>query len=200
MLRCVVFDLDGVVIPSEPTFAMFEADYGITRDQFREFFSGPYRDAMLGVVDLETVLEPTIESWGWQHGPSSFMATWFRSCEEPEPEALRLIRSLRGRGLATCAATNQDSRRAAHLDALPWLRDSFQSRFFSCRLGVAKPDLGYFERVQSELGLPASAILFLDDKFENVESARAVGWHSERVPDPTRLGPSLSRHFEWIAP
>jgi len=196
MLRCVAFDLDGVVISSEPSFAMFEADHGITREQFREFFSGPYQDAMLGAVDLESVLEPTIDSWGWQDGLSAFMTTWFRSCEDPEPHVLDLIRRLRRRGLVTCVATNQDNRRAAHLDSLPWLRDHFSSRFFSCRLGVAKPDFRYFERVQSDLSIPASSILFLDDKLENVEAARNVGWQADHVPSPEHLGAVLDRHIE----
>ena len=85
MLRCVAFDLDGVVIPSEPSFAMFERDYGITRRQFGEFFSGSYREAMLGAADLEGVLRPTLEQWNWDRDASSFISTWLRSCEELLP-------------------------------------------------------------------------------------------------------------------
>jgi putative hydrolase of the HAD superfamily len=194
-LRCVAFDLDGVVIPSEPSFAMFEQEYGITRQQFHDFFSGTYRAAMLGTADLEAVLEPTVRAWNWNRDVASFITTWFRSCDEPEPEAVRLVRLLRSRGITTCAATNQDERRAAHLDSMPWLREAFPSRFFSCRLGVAKPEAEFFHLVQSRLGIPPAAILFLDDKPENVEGARAAGWQAVHVPRPSELGSILNRYF-----
>ena len=199
MLRCVAFDLDGVVIPSEPSFAMFEADHGITRQQFSDFFSGTYRAAMLGAADLETVLGPTLEAWNWNRGLATFVTNWFRSCEEPEPQAIQLIRSLRERGVFTCAATNQDNRRAAHLDSLAWIREAFPSRFFSCRLGVAKPEPAFFHVVRERIRLPGESILFLDDKLENVEAARAAGWQAAHVPAPADLASTLSRYFDGIA-
>jgi putative hydrolase of the HAD superfamily len=199
MLECVVFDLDGVVIPSEPSFAMFEREHGITRQQFHDFFAGSYRTAMLGAAELEAVLEPTLAGWGWPRDVSSFITTWLESCQEPAPEAIRLLRSLQSRGILTCAATNQDARRAAHLDSLPWLREAFPLRFFSCRLGVAKPEAGFFPQVRSQLGVPAPAILFLDDKLENVAGARAVGWQAAHVPGPAELAPILGRYFDGVA-
>lgn len=198
MLQCVAFDLDGVVIASEPSFAMFEAQHGITRQQFSEFFSGAYRAAMLGAADLETVLGPTLEAWNWDHGLSSFIKTWFQSCEDPEPQALQLIRSLRERGIITCAVTNQDNRRAAHLDSLSWIREAFSSRFFSCRLGVAKPEPAFFHRVRERFLLPGESILFLDDRLENVEGARAAGWQAVHVPRPAELPSTLDRYFDGI--
>lgn len=200
MLRCVAFDLDGVVIASEPSFAMFEAEHGITRQQFSEFFAGPYRAAMLGAADLETVLGPTLEVWKWKYGFSRFVTTWLRSCEEAEPEALDLIRSLRAQGIVTCAVTNQDARRAAHLESLPWLREAFPSRFFSCRLGVAKPETAFFHVVREQLCLPAESILFVDDKVENVEGARAAGWRAAHVVRPADLASILAGHVDGTGP
>ena len=178
MLRCVAFDLDGVIISSEPSFAMFEENYGITREQFRDFFSGPYRQAMLGRCDLITVLGPRLLKWGWVAGVEEFIQIWLQSCNTPDPDAACVVRELAALGMSCCATTNQDETRAAYLDALPSLQELFSNRFFSCHLKAAKPDSGYFDAVQSSLGHPPESILFLDDKPENVDGARAAGWQA----------------------
>jgi putative hydrolase of the HAD superfamily len=53
--------------------------------------------------------------------------------------------------------------------------DLFDAEFYSCHLGVAKPDGSYFERILDTLGLDADRVLFLDDKQVNVEAAQVVG-------------------------
>jgi FMN phosphatase YigB (HAD superfamily) len=53
--------------------------------------------------------------------------------------------------------------------------------------------------VRSRLALPAAPILFLDDKLENVEGARATGWQAAHVPRPAELGSTLNRCFDGIA-
>lgn len=46
---------------------------------------------------------------------------------------------------------------------------------FSCDLGLAKPDTSIYEKTLEILGVPASSVLFIDDRGVNVEAARAVG-------------------------
>ena len=200
MLRCVAFDLDGVIISSEPSFAMFEQDYGITREQFRDFFAGdPYLQAILGRCDLITVLEPRLLEWDWSAGVEEFIQIWLQSCNTPHPDAARVVRELAALGMTCCATTNQDETRAAYLDALPSLQELFPRRFFSCHLEAAKPDSGYFDAVQSSLGHPPESILFLDDKPANVEGARAAGWQAAHVSSPHELRAVVARHVEGIA-
>jgi len=42
-------------------------------------------------------------------------------------------------------------------------------------MGVAKPDQNYFRAILASLGLAAAEVLFVDDKPQNVASARSVG-------------------------
>lgn len=49
--------------------------------------------------------------------------------------------------------------------------------FLSYKYGVEKPDLDYFKQVNSELPFEGKDILFIDDKKENIESAKKVGWN-----------------------
>ena len=55
------------------------------------------------------------------------------------------------------------------------LRQLFKVAFSSCYLGLRKPDPAIFHRVLDILGRPASRILFIDDRDENIVAAAAAG-------------------------
>ena len=56
----------------------------------------------------------------------------------------------------------------------PWLQN-FDHHTFSHRLGIAKPDLAIYHHAAEGLATPPSAILFLDDREENILAARTAG-------------------------
>jgi putative hydrolase of the HAD superfamily len=166
------------VISPEASFELFETRYGITREDFRQFFLGPYRPLMVGECDLYDALAESLTKWNWKSTTEHFVDVWFNSCAECDPDVVHQIRTLQAAGIRCCLATNQDSRRAAFLEGLEPLRDLFHPRFFSCRIGAAKPDARYFEYLQASLGISGREILFVDDKQENVDGAIASGWNA----------------------
>jgi len=60
------------------------------------------------------------------------------------------------------------------LARFPWLQN-FAHHTFSHRLGIAKPDLAIYQHAAEGLAVPPSAILFLDDREENILAARTAG-------------------------
>ena len=78
--------------------------------------------------------------------------------------------------------TNQQSRRAR------WMRDNlhfdevFDEQFYSCELGLAKPDPAYFSTIIDRLDLDPATVLFVDDTEVNVVGARQTGIHAELFP------------------
>jgi putative hydrolase of the HAD superfamily len=63
---------------------------------------------------------------------------------------------------------------ARAIDQHHWSR-SFDHRYYSCRLGVAKPAARAFELVLSDLGTEPGEVLFIDDRPENTRTARDLG-------------------------
>jgi putative hydrolase of the HAD superfamily len=55
-----------------------------------------------------------------------------------------------------------------------------RSRFYSCRLGVAKPDPRSYWAVLEQLGADPGEAFFVDDRLDNVEGAQRVGIPSMR--------------------
>jgi HAD superfamily hydrolase (TIGR01509 family) len=74
------------------------------------------------------------------------------------------------------------------------LASRFDRFFFSCHLGVRKPDPGFYRHITRELGVPPAALLFFDDQRANVEAARAAGWRAELYAMGDPLLPALARH------
>jgi putative hydrolase of the HAD superfamily len=94
---------------------------------------------------------------------------------EVENEVIQLIQSLRIDGIACHVASNQNSYRASYMsDDLGYYK-LFDTEFYSCHVGSAKPDLAYFWAVINKLAIQPSQMLFLDDKENNVQAARAAG-------------------------
>lgn len=57
----------------------------------------------------------------------------------------------------------------------------FHSYFASHQMGLVKPDKDVYEHVINALGVEPSKILFMDDNWINVETARASGMCAEQV-------------------
>ncbi|MFE4470033.1 HAD family hydrolase [Leifsonia sp. NPDC056824] len=55
------------------------------------------------------------------------------------------------------------------------LGDLFEQVFVSGELGTVKPSAEIFEHVMAELGVTPAQTVFIDNKAENVEGARALG-------------------------
>jgi hypothetical protein len=60
-------------------------------------------------------------------------------------------------------------------------KEAFDREFYSCDVGLAKPDLEYFRSILRELGIPPENVLFIDDKLENVCAAQEIGLLAEHL-------------------
>jgi putative hydrolase of the HAD superfamily len=195
VIRVVAFDLDGVVLPSQPSFDWFEREHGVTRADWQELFAhAAFQRATRGEGDLAVWAAPFLERWRWRGDAASFAHAWLASCRDVDAEVASLIHALRGAGVVTVAASNQEPLRAADLEAHPPLRALFAQRFFSCRLGCAKPEPAYFRAIERSLARAPRELLFLDDKLANVAGARACGWRAEVASDAASVRAALRSH------
>jgi putative hydrolase of the HAD superfamily len=64
----------------------------------------------------------------------------------------------------------------------PWIAN-FDHHTFSHRLRMIKPQAEIYRHAVEGLQVPADEVLFVDDREENVEAARAVGLHAIQYVD-----------------
>jgi putative hydrolase of the HAD superfamily len=102
-----------------------------------------------------------------------FAAVWLNIATSPA--SLDLVRGLRDAGYGVHLGTNQVRHRAEYMRATLPYDELFDVKLYSCELGVAKPDVAFFQKAATRIGAEPAAILFIDDHSPNVESARSTG-------------------------
>jgi putative hydrolase of the HAD superfamily len=86
---------------------------------------------------------------------------------------------LQGRGYSTGILSNLPRPLGESLLATPGFLDPFDHHTFSYKLGIVKPAAAIYRHAIEGLGVAPEQALFLDDREENVEGARAAGLQAE---------------------
>lgn len=128
----------------------------------------------------------------------SFAQLWPLVCAESRvlhPEVFTLLDALSTHRQYRLATLNNESRElnAHRLDAFD-LRRRFD--FFLCSgyVGEMKPAAAIYRSAIEISGQPAATSLFIDDKAENCDAARALGMHAIRFETPRELAAELARY------
>jgi putative hydrolase of the HAD superfamily len=177
-IRTVLFDADGVL--QRPTVWWREAFEPIL---------GSSDPASLGPF-LEDILQAESTALCTPSGFVEALALVLNKWHRPErladalralnaidiyEDVMRVAQSLRRAGIPCHIASNQQASRAHHMSEVLSYKALFGQEFYSCYLGVAKPDIAFFQRVLHALGVRGNNVLFLDDREENVRAARKAG-------------------------
>ena len=64
--------------------------------------------------------------------------------------------------------------------------DLFRQVHLSFEMGLVKPNPKIYEQVVLENNLLASQVVFFDDNFSNIESAKSLGFQAIHIKDPMR--------------
>jgi FMN phosphatase YigB (HAD superfamily) len=183
-VRAVIFDADGVTVnPPENFSAIYARRIGVDPADFKPFFGGPFKMALTGKVDLESVIkqEPV-----WQWGDKShddfkgLMHDWCESEHYPNESLIQYIRAMSARGLATYLATNQEHNRLDFLkkEMFPGV---FSGGFLaSCEVGYTKDQPEFWsyalEVIRTQIpDVSPEEVVYLDDDQRFVDVASSVG-------------------------
>jgi len=109
-----------------------------------------------------------------------------RSWLSLNPDTLRVLQALKAGGTRLALLSN------AGVDFSGWLRHGtfsalFERVFVSGELHLVKPDPAIYEHVIRELGINPAEFLFIDNRADNVDGARAVGGEGHVFTDASRL-------------
>jgi putative hydrolase of the HAD superfamily len=190
MIRHLLLDADGVVqtIPGGwegPARRIL----GDRSPQILEELLVEELPALRGEGDFLPELRRAFERHGIDGDPDELYAELWNRIEVSD-EVVALVQRLRAAGYGVHLGTNQHRERATYMRDVLGYEDLFDVGCYSCDLGAAKPDLEFFRRAVSLIGVAPADVLFLDDNLRNVEAARAVGLVAEHW-DLTQGMPAL---------
>ena len=180
-VRHVLLDADGVVQRSTNLGGEIDALTEHLGDGTTDFLTrtfppdGPVLSGRAEVVPL--LAEALLANGSDADAQRLFDDLWLAI--EVSAESLAVARALRASGVGVHLATNQDLHRAAYMKAELGYDEIFDSCFYSCDVGWAKPSAEFFTHIVETLGVPAEEVLFVDDSQANVDGARVAGLRAE---------------------
>lgn len=184
-------DFDGVVRhwPAEVT-ASIEDRHGLHRGSLARTAFDPsiLDDAITGrMTDAEWRSEVARRLVAETDAATarSAVAAWSTGRGVVDQAALRVLqaaRSVAALGLVTNATTRLDDD-LARLG----MSDSFDFVVNSSAVGCAKPSRCFYEHAARRCGCESEAVLFVDDRPENVDAAIDFGFHGHLYRDPETL-------------
>ncbi len=178
-IQAVVFDADGVLVFPDRFAEHLTREHQITQEATQAFWQGKFSDCILGKADLGTVLPPYLKEWGWQGSADEFMQLWFSVEDAVDMRVLNAAKMLREAGFVCCLASNQEPHRAKYMSDVMGFSTFFDHLFFSGVLGMKKPDVRFYEAIETALGMSGEQIAFWDDSPTHIETAKQRGWSAE---------------------
>ncbi|MGR3484419.1 MAG: HAD family hydrolase [Paracoccaceae bacterium] len=185
-VRAVVFDIGNVLVEWHPE-RLYDATIG--EDRRRALFAAvdlhgmneridlgaPFRDTVYATAEAHPDWAPEIRMW---HD------CWLEMFAPPIDRSIRLLRALRAAGVPVFALTNFGIDSFALATRHNPVLTEFDRAYVSGHLGLMKPDPAIYAAVEADCGLAPDALLFADDRAENVEAARARGWRAHLFDGP----------------
>jgi len=188
----VLFDYGGVLCRDQSAADRREIEAAVGVEDPDRFWAGywslrrPYDEGALSPADYWSRLVGTDVGDRLDAIEAVDVASW----SHPYEESLALARRLAGRGTRLALLSNCPEPIAVAIDGMSWT-DIVPDRFYSCRLGVTKPDPAIYQKVLTALGARPQDVTFVDDRPPNVTAAAALGMRALLFTDPATLAADL---------
>lgn len=195
-VQAVVFDIGNVLIEWAPE-RLYDRLYG--EDRRRELFAAvdlegmnlgvdlgnPFRQSVYALADENPLYRDEIRLWHDQ---------WLDMASPAIPHSVHLMRGLQAKGVPVFALSNfgRETFEAA-CAGYEFLND-FDRAYISAHHRIAKPDPAFYALLETESGLSGTALLFTDDRPENIAAARARSWHTHLFEGPEGFAQTLVSH------
>ena len=184
--QAVVFDIGNVLIEWQPERFY---DKAIGPEKMREMFAAVDLHAMNDRVDLgenirEVVYEAAEQYPEWRAEIRMWNDCWADMATPAIDHSVRLMKALRARGVPVFSLTNFGIETydlaATHY---PFLRD-FDRDFISGHMRMIKPNPLIYKTLEESSGIAPEALLFTDDRADNIAGAAARGWQTHLFDGP----------------
>ncbi len=185
-IKAVVFDIGNVLIEWQPE-RFFDREVGGQRRH--EMFANVDLHGMNDRVDMgenftDVIMATADANPDWAMEIRMWHDRWIDLASPAIDRSVRLMKALQAKGIPVYSLTNfgiQTYEIAA--ERYPFLR-AFDRDFISGHMGVIKPDAQIFEMLEKATGLSGDALIFTDDRADNIAAAAVRGWRTHQFKNP----------------
>ena len=194
--EAVVFDIGNVLIEWQP-------------ERFYDSVIGPERrKAMFAEVDLhgmndrvdrgehftDTIYAMAESVPQWRAEIRMWHDRWIEMAQPAIDQSVRLMRALRANGVPVFALSNFGVESFAYAQTHYDFLSEFDRPYISGHMKVIKPEAEIYRRVEADSGVAPDALLFTDDRLDNIEAAAARGWNVHLFEGPQGWAECLVSH------
>ncbi len=185
-IEAVVFDIGNVLIAWQPERYFDRKIGGAQRREMME--EVPFFD-MMNSIDEGAPFADTIEATAqaypaWAAPIRLVRDDWTGLAQPALDHSVRLLRALRKASVPCFVLSNFGAENFPTSEAqFPFLRE-FDRRYISGEMKLRKPDPAIYAAVEADCGIAPCALLFADDRQENIDAAAARGWQAHLFDSP----------------
>lgn len=182
----VVFDIGNVLIEWQPE-RFYDAEIG--EDRRRAMFDAVDLHWMNERVDrgenfTDTIYATAEEYPAWRTEIRMWHDRWIELATPVIDHSVRLKTALQSKGVPVFSLTNFGIQSYAHAATHYPFLNTFDRDFISGHIGITKPDRAIYEQVQEKSGVRGNAILFADDRADNIAAAQSFDWQTHLFEGP----------------
>ena len=182
----VVFDIGNVLVGWDP-FGPY--DRAIGQAARLRLFAEVDLEAMNLEVDRGRPLSQAVAERADRHPDHArdirrWPGLWRQMLAPVIAPSVAALRALKSRGVPVFALSNFGRETFAMAEADHDFLRLFDRRFLSGELGCLKPEAEIYAALEAATGLSGPALLFADDRADNIAAAAARGWRTHHFTDP----------------
>ncbi|MEM1235826.1 MAG: HAD-IA family hydrolase [Pseudomonadota bacterium] len=186
MIQAVIFDIGNVLIEWHPERYY---DRVIGEERRKALFTEVDLHGMNDRVDkgegFRDVIYETAEAYpAWRGEVRQWHDNWIELAQPVIDHSVRLLRALRAKGVPVFALTNFGVESFAYAQTQYDFLGEFDREYVSGRMRVIKPDPEIYRMVEEDCGVEPGALLFADDRADNIAAAAARGWQGHLFEGP----------------
>ncbi len=177
-LHHILFDADGVLqCATQHWQPALQSVLGLDDESHAQAVVADIFAAETKVLECEGGFVERLEAVLVKWGRAGLLAETLKVLHaiDVHDDVMQTVQAVRRAGIGCHIASNQQTLRARHMSEGLNYRALFDSEFYSCFVGAAKPRPAFFHMVLARLGCDPREVLFLDGRPENVEAARQAG-------------------------
>ena len=171
--------------------ARLASRYHLTAQQVDQCLNGALgRDYRLGRLSGEEFWRQARAQWHVEASPDELATIWYSSYQ-PITGTVELAEKLCGLGHELLFLSDNTPERARYLNGRYGFLAKFKDGVFSHVVGHVKPDPALYELVLAKASHPAAECVYIDNKAELLEPARALGMSVITFENPSQLEHAL---------
>jgi 2-haloacid dehalogenase len=184
--EAVIFDIGNVLIEWQPERYY---DRVIGEERRKEMFATVDLHGMNDKIDMggdfKDVIYATAEDYPqFRDEIRMWYDNWIELANPVIDHSVRLLRALRAKGVPVFTLTNFGPASFAYAETQFDFLTEFDRRYISGHMKVIKPDPKIYQMVEEDCGIAPEALLFADDRVDNVNMARSRGWQAHLFEGP----------------